>query len=98
MSINGTQTQFLFALGLKMLKDYYWCVATFAIGLLSFTCGLEPGVPGKAWTPQEVNAIRLKLRKIWDNDVAITQLFDPNNDGTMEGKNSTMFQSLEKLG
>ena len=73
-----------------MLKDYYWCLAAFVVGFLSFTLGLEPGKPGKAWTPEEVNAIRLKLRKVWDNDVAITQLFDPNNDGTMEGKSNNV--------
>ena len=78
-----------------MLKGYCWCVITFALGLLSLTWGLEPGVPGKAWTPEEVNAIRLKLRKVWDNDIAITQLFDPNNDGTIEGKSDKFLEFLK---
>ena len=47
--------------------------------MISIVTGLEPGVPGKPWTAQEVKVIRMKLKIIWQNAVRITQQFDPNN-------------------
>ena len=66
------------------------------MGLGSLTLGLEPGKPGASWDKEVVDAIRLKLRKIWDNDIAITQLFDPNNDGTIELKGNKIIKYITK--
>ena len=47
--------------------------------MISIVTGLEPGVPGKPWTAQEVKVIRMKLKIIWQFAVKITQQFDPNS-------------------
>ena len=40
--------------------------------------GRNPTDPGKQWGDAEMRAIRWKLRKIWENAVEVTQLFDPS--------------------
>ena len=45
-----------------------------------------PTDPGKEWSDHEMKVIRLKLRKIWENAVEITKLFDPHPEyGNSEG-------------